>query len=60
MPVTDCSDRLRQLAARCKKAARESFEVEAKGTFRAVADDLSSIANELERSAGSAERSRSS
>jgi transposase len=32
--------------------ARKSFEVEAEGTFRTVADDLSSFADELERSAG--------
>jgi hypothetical protein len=52
MPVTVCSERLRELAERCRRAARKSFEVEAKGTFRTVADDLSSIADELERSAG--------
>jgi hypothetical protein len=59
MPVTDFSTRLRELAERCRKAARNSFEVEAKGTFRTVADDLSSIADELERSAGSAGSRRS-
>ena len=32
MPVTDCSERLRELAERCRRAARKSFEVEAKGT----------------------------
>jgi hypothetical protein len=52
MPVTDCSERLRELAERCRRAARKSFEVEAKGTFRTVADELSSIADELERGAG--------
>jgi hypothetical protein len=51
MPVTDCSERLRELAERCRTAARKSFEVETKGTFRTVADDLSSIADELERNA---------
>jgi hypothetical protein len=52
MSVTDCSERLRELAERCRRAARKSFEVEAKGTFRTVADELSSIADELERGAG--------
>jgi hypothetical protein len=37
MPVTDCSGRLRELAERCRRAARKSFEVEAKGTLRATA-----------------------
>jgi hypothetical protein len=53
MPVTDCSKRLRELAERCTRAARKSFEVEAKGTFRTIADDLSTIADEIERSADS-------
>jgi hypothetical protein len=52
MPVTVCSERLRELAERCRRAERKSFEVEAKGTFRTVADDLSSMADELERRAG--------
>jgi hypothetical protein len=52
MPVTDCTERLRERAERCRRAARKSFQVEAKGTFRTVADDLASIADELERSAG--------
>jgi hypothetical protein len=58
MPVTDCSGRLRELAERCRRAARKSFEVEAKGTLRTTADDLSSIADELERSASSGGRPR--
>jgi hypothetical protein len=60
MPVTNCSGRLRELAERCRRAARKSFEVEAKGTLRTTADDLSSIADELERSAISGGRPRSS
>jgi hypothetical protein len=50
MPVTEYPARLRELAERCRKAARTCFEVEAKGTFRTLADDLTSIVEELERS----------
>jgi hypothetical protein len=50
---TDYPARLRELAERCRKAARTSFEVETKGAFRTIADDLSSIADEIEGSAHS-------
>jgi hypothetical protein len=52
MPVTDYSTRLRELAERCRRAARNSFEVETKGTFPTVAVDLSGMADELEQRPG--------
>jgi hypothetical protein len=52
MSVPDYPKRLRELAEQCKKAARGSFEIETKGTFRTVAADLSKMADELEQRAG--------
>jgi hypothetical protein len=53
---TDYTARLRQLVEQCRRAARNSFEVEAKGAFRTIGDELSAMADEFERSGGSGER----
>jgi hypothetical protein len=41
---------LRSLAERCRRAGRNALELEAKGEFRKLTDELSSKADELERS----------
>jgi hypothetical protein len=56
MPDTDYTARLRQLVEQCRRAARSSFEVEAKGAFRTIGEELSNMADELDRSGGSGER----
>jgi hypothetical protein len=56
MPDPEYPTRLRELAERCRRAARNSFEVEAKGAFRTIGDELSNIADEIERSGGSGAR----
>jgi hypothetical protein len=56
MPDTDYTARLRQLVEQCRRAARNSFEVEAKGAFRTIGEELSNMADELERSDGSGGR----
>jgi hypothetical protein len=53
MSDTDYTARLRQLVEQCRRAARNSFEVEAKGAFRTIGEELSNMADELERSGGS-------
>jgi hypothetical protein len=45
MPDTDYSARLRQLVEQCRRAARNSFEVEAKGAFRTIGEELSNMAD---------------
>jgi hypothetical protein len=56
MPGTDYTARLRQIVEQCRRAARSSFEVEAKGAFRTIGEELSNMADELERSGGSGGR----
>jgi hypothetical protein len=51
MPVPDYPTRLRELADRCNRAARNSFEVEAIAAFRMIADGLANMAEEMEASA---------
>jgi hypothetical protein len=46
--VQDYTARLRQLVEQCRRAARNSFEVEAKGAFRTIGEELSNMADELE------------
>ena len=58
MPDTDYTARLRQLVEQCRRAARNSFEVEAKGAFRTIGEELSNMADELERSGGAVSNSQ--
>jgi hypothetical protein len=58
MANLDYTVRLRQLGEQCRRAARNSFEVEAKGAFRTIGEELSNMADELERSGGAVSNSR--
>jgi hypothetical protein len=42
--------RLRELVKQCIRAANATFELEAKASFRAIAEGLSTMAEEIERS----------
>jgi hypothetical protein len=56
MPDTDYTARLRQLVEQCRRAARNSFEVEAKGAFRTIGEELCNMADELDRSGAGGRR----
>jgi hypothetical protein len=47
---SDYPARLRELVGHCRRAAKASFELEAKASFRAIAEVLSTMAEEIERS----------
>jgi hypothetical protein len=50
MPQPDYPARLRELVSHCRTAAKNSFELDAKASFRTIAESLSTIADEIERS----------
>lgn len=49
MSYPDYPARLRELVKHCRKAAERSMELEAKGSFRTIGEDLSTMAEEIER-----------
>ena len=49
-PIADYPARLRDLVRLCRKAAERSYELEAKASFRTIAEGLSTMAGEIERS----------
>jgi hypothetical protein len=49
MSHRDHPNRLRELVGHCRRAAQRSLELEAKTSFRTIAESLSSIADEIEQ-----------
>jgi hypothetical protein len=50
MSQPDYPARLRELMSHCRMAAKTSFELDAKASFRTIAESLSTIADDIERS----------
>jgi hypothetical protein len=50
MSHRDHPARLRELVGHCRSAAHRSLELEAKTSFRTIAENLSIIADEIEQS----------
>ncbi len=46
---TDYPTRLREFVRQCRHAANASLELEAKASFRMIAEGLSAMADEIER-----------
>jgi hypothetical protein len=50
MSDPDYPTRLRELVRHCRRAANASFELDAKASFRTIAERLSTMADEIEQS----------
>jgi hypothetical protein len=50
MSHRDHPARLRELVRQCRRAANASFELDAKASFRTIAERLSTMADEIEQS----------
>ena len=50
MSNADYTARLRELVRLCRRSAEHSYELEAKASFRTIAEGLSTMAGEIERS----------
>jgi hypothetical protein len=51
MSNADNTARLRELVRLCRRSAEHSYELEAKASFRTIAEGLSTMADEIERGA---------
>jgi hypothetical protein len=50
MSHPDYPARLRELVSHCRRTAKTSFELDAKASFRTIAESLSTIADDIEQS----------